>query len=195
MAMDTVLEGRRMVAGGPPVSVNGLAGVTASTSSVMLRVVVRNMAAARQPLVARMRRGAHHQAHPVVHARPPRCVVATVPVQTAPSASPRRSRPTSRVGSDGAARSLRRPRCGRQPGAAPLGAVGAGSTKSLTPLQLGQPTGAQAVQVTITLRRPRVRAASASGRAVARRGSSPSPAAADADLHGRRAHQWRGSCV
>lgn len=155
MALNTVLEGRRLAPGTPvSVSVNGLTGVTPSTSGVMLRIVVRNISSAGSLTLHAC--GSTPGAAATLSYAPDRlgAVVATTAVRngsfciTATSAVDLRVAvmgqlaPTGTVRQSADGRSLN------------LGSLAAGATKSLSPAQLGQPAGAQAVQVTITLTSP-----------------------------------------
>ncbi len=155
MALNTVLEGRRLAPGTPvSVSVNGLAGVTPSTSGVMLRIVVRNISAAGSLTLHAC--GSAPGAAPTLSYAPDRlgAVVATTAVRngsfciTSTSAVDLRVAVMGQLAPTGTARQSADGRT------LSLGAVAAGATKSLSPVQLGQPAGAQAVQVTITLTSP-----------------------------------------
>ncbi len=155
MALNTVLEGRRLAPGRPvSVSVNGLAGVAASTSGVMMRVVVRNISSPGSLTVHAC--GTSPSSTPTLSYSPDRlgAIVATVPVRTsnfcitATSAVDLRVAVIAQQAVAGTTRQASAAHTVR------LGTVVAGSTRNLTTAQLGQPAGAQAVKLTITLQSP-----------------------------------------
>jgi murein DD-endopeptidase MepM/ murein hydrolase activator NlpD len=156
MALNTVLEGRRLAAGVPTsVTINGLAGVDSATSGVMLRIVARNITAAgtltlhacgtapsRAPTLsfAPTHVGATVASVPV--GKGTFCITSTVPVDLRVAV----------VGQKAATGTV------RQGLATPVvidsGTVAAGTTRSISPPTMRQPSGAQAVQLTITLKSP-----------------------------------------
>jgi LysM repeat protein len=152
MALNTVLEGRRMQAGRPvSVSINGLAGVSASTSGVMLRVVVRNISAPGTLTLHAC--GTAPSGAPTLSYGPDRlaAIVATVPVRTSTFCITSTSAVDLRVAVIAQHAATGTTRQASAAHTVRLGTVGAGSTRNLTTTQLGQPAGAQAVQLTITL--------------------------------------------
>jgi hypothetical protein len=155
MALNTVLEGRRLVPGRQEsVTVNGLAGVSPSTTGVMLRIVVRNISAAGNLTVHAC--GTASSAPVTLAYAPDRlsAVVAVAAVRngtfciTATTAVDLRVAVTGQLATTGTTRQAISPRT------VIVGPVAAGGSKNLTAAQLGQPGGAQAVQLTITLAAP-----------------------------------------
>lgn len=156
MALNTVLEGRRLAPGVPAtVTINGLAGVAPGTAGVMLRVVARNMTAAGSLTLHAC--GATPPVSPTLKFSPDRvaatvasvavgkgtfCITSTVAVDLRVAVVGQKA-PTGTV---------------RQGLATPVtigaGTVAGGTTRSIAPASMRQPSGAQAVQLRITLTSP-----------------------------------------
>ncbi len=156
MALNTVLEGRRLAAGVPAsVTVNGLAGVSSGTSGVMLRVVARNITSTGALTLHSC--GAKPSGTPTLSFSPERvgATVASVPVAkgmfcvTSTVAVDVRVAVVGQIAASGTV---------RQGLATPVtvdaGVVPAGVTRSISPSTMRQPSRAQAVQLTITLKAP-----------------------------------------
>ncbi len=156
MALNTVLEGRRLAAGVPtPVTINGLAGVDTRTPGVMLRVVARNIASAGTLTLHRC--GTTPSGTPTLSFSPDRVGATVAPVEvvkgtfcvTSTTSVDLRIAVAGQLAPTGTVRQRL-----ATPVTIDAGFVPAGVTRSIAPAAMSQPKGAQAVQLTITLKSP-----------------------------------------